>query len=449
MEATRPLDTATDAALRRRWDELPPHVKTSAQLLGRQSLGCEGTHGVFPQCDFACKPCYHSADANRVRVDGRHTVEQIRAQMAFLRERSGPAAYAQLIGGEVSLLDADDHAAALEAMWAEGRIPMSFSHGDFDDDYLHRVVLRPDGTPRFKAVSWALHIDSTMRGRRGAEKPATEAELNPFRAEACARFAHLEEAHGVRSYVAETMTVTPENVDQVAGVVRDAIGMGFRMFSFQPAAYVGNEARWAEGYRAFDGDAVWAEVAAGAGRDLPYRVLQFGDLRCNRVCWGALVGDRYVPALEDDDPRDAAARDRFFAAFRGNRMHATPFAFALRTLWAVASHPGVIPAAVAWSGRFVRRAGGLRALRGGIRPVTFVMHSFMDARDVAPAWELLQQDRLSDDPGSGPPRSACRPAPTRWGTRRRARSSRPACSTRCWTPSPIAGCVELLPIRRH
>ncbi len=242
-DATRPLDPATDAALRRRWDGLPPHVKTPAQLLGRQSLGCEGTHGVFPQCNFACKPCYHSADANRVRVDGRHTVEQIRAQMAFLRERSGPAAYAQLIGGEVSLLDADDHAAALEAMWAEGRIPMSFSHGDFDDDYLHRVVLRPDGTPRFKAVSWALHIDSTMRGRRGAEKPTSEAELNPFRAAACARFAHLEEAHGVRSYVAHTMTVTPENLDQVAGVVRDAIGMGFRMFSFQPAAYVGNEAR--------------------------------------------------------------------------------------------------------------------------------------------------------------------------------------------------------------
>ncbi len=269
VEATRPLDTATDAALRRRWDELPPHVKTSAQLLGRQSLGCEGTHGVFPQCDFACKPCYHSADANRVRVDGRHTVEQIRAQMAFLRDRRGPAAYAQLIGGEVSLLDADDHAAALEAMWAEGRIPMSFSHGDFDDDYLHRVVLRPDGTPRFKAVSWALHIDTTMRGRRGAEKPASEAELNPFRAEACARFAHLEEAHGVRSYVAQTMTVTPENLDQIAGVVRDAIGMGFRMFSFQPAAYVGNEARWAEGYRAFDDDAVLGGDLRGSGARPP------------------------------------------------------------------------------------------------------------------------------------------------------------------------------------
>ena len=31
-------------------------------------------------------------------------------------------------------------------------------------------------------------------------------------------------------------------------------------------------------------------------------------------------------------------------------------------------------------------------------PVSFVMHQFMDAADVAPAWELSQQGRLSDEP---------------------------------------------------
>ncbi|MBA2517881.1 MAG: radical SAM domain-containing protein, partial [Solirubrobacterales bacterium] len=30
--------------------------------------------------------------------------------------------------------------------------------------------------------------------------------------------------------------------------------------------------------------------------------------------------------------------------------------------------------------------------------VTFVMHSFMDARQVRPAWEGLQRGELSDDP---------------------------------------------------
>ena len=43
-------------------------------------------------------------------------------------------------------------------------------------------------------------------------------------------------------------------------------------------------------------------------------------------------------------------------------------------------------------------SGALRLLRRGARPVTFVMHSFMDARDVRPAWEALQRGEVSDDP---------------------------------------------------
>ena len=71
------------AALARRWEELPAHVKTPNQMLGRRTAGCEGTHGVFPRCDLACTPCYHSREANRVRVDGAHTVREIDAQMAL------------------------------------------------------------------------------------------------------------------------------------------------------------------------------------------------------------------------------------------------------------------------------------------------------------------------------------------------------------------------------
>jgi hypothetical protein len=72
-------------------------------MLGRRTAGCEGTHGVFPRCDLACTPCYHSREANRVRVDGAHTTREIGAQMALLRERRGPGQNAQLIGGEVTL----------------------------------------------------------------------------------------------------------------------------------------------------------------------------------------------------------------------------------------------------------------------------------------------------------------------------------------------------------
>lgn len=41
----------------------------------------------------------------------------------------------------------------------------------------------------------------------------------------------------------------------------------------------------------------------------------------------------------------------------------------------------------------------VRALRRGeLVPMTFVMHRFMHAEDVKPAWELLRRGETSDDP---------------------------------------------------
>ncbi|HEV7844854.1 MAG TPA: hypothetical protein VGO83_01240, partial [Thermoleophilaceae bacterium] len=241
---TRPKDPELEAALRRRWDELPEHVRVPGQALGRRTMGCEGTHGVFPRCDLACTPCYHSRDANRVRVDGAHTVASIDRQMAYLRRVRGPGQNAQLIGGEVTLLSPDDHAEALLVMRRHGRKPMSMSHGDFDYSYLRSMVLGADGTPRFRWVSFAGHFDSMMLGRRGLKRAASEVELNPFRERFCQMFERLERETGVRSYLAHNMTVTPGNVDEVASVVRSCRDMGFRMFSFQPAAFIGNASRW-------------------------------------------------------------------------------------------------------------------------------------------------------------------------------------------------------------
>lgn len=180
-ERTRPVHPETERALAERWAALPEHVRTPAQSLGRHAVGCEGTHGVFPRCNLTCTPCYHSADANKVRVDGGHTVREVDAQMAYLRARRGPYAHAQLIGGEVSLLPPDDHAEALLTMRRHGRSPMSMTHGDFDPGYLRALVTGDDGRLRLPRVSFAAHVDSLMRGRRGAVRPRTEAELHPFR----------------------------------------------------------------------------------------------------------------------------------------------------------------------------------------------------------------------------------------------------------------------------
>ena len=387
--ATRPEHPDLVDALARRWAELPAHVRTPNQMLGRRTAGCEGTHGVFPRCDLACTPCYHAKEANRVRVAGPHTLGEVDRQMALLRERRGPGQNAQLIGGEVTLLSPEDHAAALRAMQRHGRKPMSMSHGDFDYDHLVALV-RAGG---FTHLSFAGHFDTMMFGRRGIRRARTEAELHPYRRRFAEMFARLEREHGVTSYLAHNMTVTPRNLDQVADVVRDCRDMGFRMFSFQPAAFVGNRARWKDDYRAFGADAVWEEIQRGAGARLHADALHIGDVRCNRTAYGGYAGSRYVPLLDESDPRDAAWLSAFLSAFGGMDFAAPPAVLAARVARAFARHPSALPQLAGWAARFAARGW-----RPGFRPVTYVMHAFMDASVVRPAWELSQRGEVATDP---------------------------------------------------
>ncbi len=397
--AVRPVDPEFATALARRWAGLPETARTPGQVLGRHAVGCEGTHGVFPKCNLACTPCYHSRDANQVRVDGPHTLAQVEAQMGLLRERRGPRAHAQLIGGEVTLLDPDDHAAALQLMRAHGREPMSFTHGDFDYDYLEKLVLGPGGRVRLRRVSFAAHFDSLMFGRRAISRPPDEASLNPYRERFAAMFARLRRERAVRYFLAHTMTVSPANLGQVAGVVRDCRAMGFGMFSFQPAAFVGDERRWHEDYRAVTGDQVWAQIERGVGTRLDYRVFEHGDVRCNRAAYGFWAGDCWYPVLDGSDPGDLAVRDAFFRYFGPVNFTGTPILLlAARIALITAAHPRIVALVAGWAARTIRRVGPRRLLTQRIRPVSYVMHQFMDAADVKPAWELMQRGQASNDP---------------------------------------------------
>jgi hypothetical protein len=175
--------------------------------------------------------------------------------------------------------------------------------------------------------------------------------------------------------------------------------MGFRMFSFQPAAFVGNQARWKDAYRTFSSDEVWKRIEEGAGARLHFRAVQVGDERCNRTAYGLYVGDRYAPVLDEDDARDQRVLGDFLTGFGGMDFVAPPALLAARTARAIARRPQILPHGAGWAVRLVRRAGGLGHLRANPpRTITFVMHAFMDARDVRPAWELLEQGVMSDDP---------------------------------------------------
>jgi len=395
----RSIDPEFAEALARRWSELPDTVRTPGQLLGRHAIGCEGTHGVFPKCNLACTPCYHSRDANQVRVDGQHTLAQVEAQMALLRTKRGPHAHAQLIGGEVSLLSPDDHAASLQIMRRYGRVPMSFTHGDFDYDYLKKLVIGSDGRVRFKRLSFAAHFDSYMFGRRGIPRPPDELSLNPYRAQFAQMFAQLRKDFKVRFFLAHNMTVTPGNIGQIADVIRACHSLGYGMFSFQPAAFIGDERRWRHPYRELTSDHVWQEIERGAGAKLDYHMFEHGDVRCTRVAYGLYVGDRWHPIGDSGDPKDLAARDSFLRYFAGVSFTGVPVGLLIIKLaFVIVRHPRAAVVATGWMSRLIRRVGVRELLRHRPRLVSFVMHQFMDAADVKPAWELMQHGQVSAEP---------------------------------------------------
>ena len=81
-------------------------------------------------------------------------------------------------------------------------------------------MLGPDGRRRLDRVSFAAHFDMHMFGRRGIPRPPDEASLDPYRQRFVDQLRRLRRLHGVRTFAAHNMTVTPANLGQVADVVR-------------------------------------------------------------------------------------------------------------------------------------------------------------------------------------------------------------------------------------
>ncbi len=397
---TRPFKPEKARMLKKRWDALPDHVKTPFQMVGRNSTGCEGTQGVFPKCNFSCTPCYHSQNANSVRIDREHTLQAIEQQMQFLQsERGGHFNYAQLIGGEVTLLGPKTHAEALCIMQQHGRIPMSFTHGDFDYSYLQQLLAHSPTS--LKHLSFAGHFDSTMRGRRGLNNPKSEVELKPFREKFCKLFQKLQRETGISYFLAHNMTITRKNLDQVPEVIQQCRHMGFRMMAFQPSAAIGNPKRWQDNLSDNMADMVWALIEQGAGRSLPFQLMQSGDVRCNRTVWGVFIGDSYFPLFETDSQTDIRACQSFREmGEHGMELYRPdmPWLSGIVFLRALLHRWEWFCSFAKWGGRFIHRVGFLKLLLNTIQPMTFVMHNFMDAETVSEAMHWNEKQAWSPAP---------------------------------------------------
>jgi len=104
-----------------------------------------------------------------------------------------------------------------------------------------------------------------------------------------------------------------------------------------------------------------------------------------------------VPVVDDLDQADRDFAAAALEAFPGNMITSDPITVSARIARSLAASPAVVPDGARWLRRFIARSGGLSSAWRDIRPMTFVMHQFIDAADTAAAWEHIELGTRADD----------------------------------------------------
>lgn len=274
-----PVTAEKRALLADRWAALDDAVKLPGQGLGRKATGCGATVGIQPKCDFSCTGCYLGAEANQIPA---LPLDAVLGQLNVLRAYLGPKSNVQITDGEVTLRPEGELIAILRHARKIGVVPMIMTHGDTlrrKPGLLERLIVEGFLT------EISIHIDITQRGRDGYRAPKSELELMPLRDEFAAMIRTARKRTGRRLRAAMTLTITQQNLPQVADVVRWTIANrdAFSLISFQPLAQVGRTRKSLEGVTPQE---LWSEVGKATrehGLELGgTEPLHFGHPDCTR-----------------------------------------------------------------------------------------------------------------------------------------------------------------------
>lgn len=391
--------------LSERWAGLDPALRLPGQGLGQKATGCGATIGIQPRCDFSCTGCYLGREANDVPA---LPTGAILRQLDEMRRWLGPKSNVQITDGEVTLRPVEELTEILRYARSIGIIPMVMTHGD-------NLRRRPGLLERLMTegglTEISIHVDITQRGRDGYRAPKSELELMPLRDEFAAMVREARRRTGRALRAAMTLTVTQDNLPQIADVVRWLVKNrdAFGLVSFQPLAQVGRTRKSQRGVTATD---LWREVGratADYGLDLDGAgPMHFGHTECTRFApLLALERPGQEPRLFQsirDVPEDVAVMAEFFAlglggtAFRDDR----PLEKAARFLGMVRTAPGWMLGRVRrWADARARAEAGMplsRLLADGLRGrlridgLTLTSHHFMSPHELQTP---VGQDRLA------------------------------------------------------
>lgn len=273
----RPVPAERQRSSQRRFEDLPPSLKTEEQIIGWAHHSCGATHGVMERCDLACTSCYLGEDAN---ASSPLEEAEVYAQLDALREFLGPQGKAQITSGEVTLLPRPVLGRYVRYALKIGLDPMVMTHGRRfleEPDYLRELV-EEDGLEKI-----SIHVDSTQRGRQEWHPFCTEAELHPLRDRYARLIRDVRKLTGRKLHAATTVTVPQRSLDQIPDIMRWLVKNldAFRMISFQPVAEVGRTQD--ASIRDLTLDEVWSQVCEGLGEDINRDAMHFGHRECHIV----------------------------------------------------------------------------------------------------------------------------------------------------------------------
>lgn len=388
----QPVPTDARALLQEKWNELDPQFRTDRQIYGRNEEGCGGTVGAMPKCDFACRGCYLTHQANRVP---EMPLPDVKRQLDRLRAYLGPGGNLQLTDGELTLRDESELIQLIRYARTIGLIPMLMTHGDTirqDPGLLERLMIL-GGLDEI-----SFHIDTTQRGRIGFRHAAFERELNPLRVEFAEIVRAVRKKTGLPIRVASTITVGQAAVEQIPEILDCMMEHAdvYRMISFLPLAQVGRTETGLGGGVSIED--LWDQVSTSLGIDAKAWHWHMGHPSCNRFLMGMRVENShgppaYLPLSMAASPDDNRFMREFFAVFGGITFRADRGAekFA-RAIGMILRAPRLMTlGSIAYGWRLLRRVDSgprirtlWRCATGRIRfhRLTIASHHFMSRTEV-------------------------------------------------------------------
>jgi len=267
---------------------------------------------------------------------------------------------------------------------------MVMSHGQRfldEPDYLKSLV-RDYGLRKI-----SIHIDSTQRGRPGANGQTTEVELHRVRNEMADLVREVRRETGLPLHAASTVTVTNQNLSEMSEVMSWFFSNAdaFRILSFEPVADVG---RTRKGHStAILNSELWKQVFTAAQRSFNTQPVLFGHSKCNNVVPLLVARSKDQTFIFEGLRKDNEDDQKFFSLVMDRFLDHIDWDQGVWKVLSVILNPALFFAFLRWAFiRFRAERPRLQALLRAclqtrslprLHPFMLVVHNFMSPAEMA------------------------------------------------------------------